>query len=44
MKNIKLHSAAIEDLKSGINWYDAQLNELGKIFQKAVKDTILMDS
>ena len=41
MKNIKLHSAAIEDLKSGINWYDAQLNQLGKTFQRAVKDTIL---
>ncbi|MGA1843642.1 MAG: type II toxin-antitoxin system RelE/ParE family toxin [bacterium] len=41
MKNIKLHTGAQEDLKSGIEWYDAQLDGLGKIFKKVIKDTIL---
>jgi len=41
MKNIKLHTGAQEDLKSGIEWYDAQLDDSGKIFKKAIKDTIL---
>ena len=40
MKNIKLHAGAQEDLKSGIEWYDAQFNGLGKIFKKAIKDAI----